>query len=260
MSKKKKKFGRKAQAVEPIKTVATVDYKPYVYTPCHTGPVEVVPHLFLGNRREVLKMPKAGVDTIVSLYSLDGDIWETGFRGEIIYCPIDDYSVLPDDVADGLANKIIDRLASGHVVGISCFGGHGRTGYVAAIVLGKMGYADPIEYVREHYCEEAIESNIQIMHIAEMLDNPELAQKHEIKEAGSWARWTWPNLYSQDDSEAYGTSLLPRAETVVERSRSVGTCETCDYHLRGGFCSLYETYVRGSDPACDDYIYDGESW
>lgn len=141
---------------------------------CHAGPVEIIPNLFLATIYEANDLPALGVTTLVPLDSLFGNIWKTGFRGEILYYPISDYDVLPDDVLKTLVAAIVTRLNSGVKVGLFCMGGHGRTGYIAAIVLGLLGYDDPIGFIREHYCCLAIETNEQVEHIADVLDKPEL--------------------------------------------------------------------------------------
>lgn len=141
---------------------------------CHCGPVEVIRNLFCGSALEALDMVCAPiwVDTLVPLNDLDASIWDLGFRGEILYYPISDYGTLPDDVLDDLIFKVLERLKSGKKVGIFCLGGHGRTGYVAAALLGRLGCEDPIRFLRSNYCKNAVESFAQIQHIAEFLDNP----------------------------------------------------------------------------------------
>lgn len=150
-------------------------------SPCHIGPVEVIHNLFCGSAGEALEMASdpIRVDTLIPLNDLDPSIWNTGFRGEILYYPINDYGILPDDVLEDLLTKTIERLNSGKRVGLFCLGGHGRTGYVAAILLGKLGCRDPIQFLRAHYCRNAVESSAQIAHIAEVLDNPKLLEKHK---------------------------------------------------------------------------------
>lgn len=149
--------------------------------PCHFGPVEVVANLFCGSAAEALDMARAPiqVDTLIPLNDLDPCIWDTGFRGEILYFPISDYGTLPDDVLSDLSEKVLDRLRSGKKVGVFCLGGHGRTGYVASVILGRLGCEDPIQFLRSHYCKSAVESYAQIQHIAEVLGNPKLAKKHK---------------------------------------------------------------------------------
>jgi len=64
-------------------------------------------------------------------------------------------------------NQLVQWLAVqvrlGHKVHIGCIGGHGRTGTVlTALVYVMTGNTKAIEYVRENYCEKAVESTEQI--------------------------------------------------------------------------------------------------
>ena len=152
---------------------------PYSYSwktrkSCHSGPVEIIPNFFLATIYEANDLPALGVTTLVPLDSVFGNIWKTGFRGEILYYPISDYDILPDDVLRQLVDAIVMRLNAGTKVGLFCMGGHGRTGYIAATVLGVLGYEDPIGFIRAHYCSLAIETNEQVEHIADVLGKPEL--------------------------------------------------------------------------------------
>jgi hypothetical protein len=151
--------------------------------PCHNGPVEIVKNLFCGGEGEALAMVSAPirVDTLIPLNRMDAVLWNKGFRGEILYYPIADFGILPDDVLQDLVEKILKRISSGKKVGLFCMGGHGRTGYVAAVVLGKLGHKDPIKFLRSRYCRNAVESDMQIQHIADVLGKPELAEKYTIQ-------------------------------------------------------------------------------
>ncbi|MCI0526895.1 MAG: hypothetical protein L0Y56_05505 [Nitrospira sp.] len=55
-------------------------------------------------------------------------------------------------------------------VSICCIGGHGRTGTALSILVGLMlprGFSDgdPVQFVREAYCANSVESNVQIDYI-----------------------------------------------------------------------------------------------
>lgn len=54
-------------------------------------------------------------------------------------------------------------------IGLCCFGGHGRTGTMLAILavkLGKVKKGDcPVAWARHHYCNKAVESNAQLDYI-----------------------------------------------------------------------------------------------
>lgn len=58
---------------------------------------------------------------------------------------------------------LADQLEYGKKVHIGCLGGHGRTGVVLAALYSHMtGDPNAINYVRENYCEKAVESQAQI--------------------------------------------------------------------------------------------------
>ena len=107
------------------------------------------------------------------------NIWNTGFRGEILYYPIEDYGVLPDEILERLVEEIIAWLDAGKRVGLFCAGGHGRTGYVAACVLIRQGVEKPISYLRERYCRHAVESQKQWEAILRFTETQRLLMEEE---------------------------------------------------------------------------------
>lgn len=169
---------------------------------CHNGPVEVYPNLFLGSLAESSQMAEF-CDILVPLAECYGSVWDKGFRGEIWYYPIRDYSVLPNDVADQATSRIVSALENKKKVGIFCLGGHGRTGYLACLVLGALDYADPIRYIRENYCKLAVESNSQIKQIAEKCEAPWLYDEYKEDEWGTSGLNAWLEAH-QDGYNAYG--------------------------------------------------------
>lgn len=122
---------------------------------------EIVPGLILGGLREFSTILDMKPDVLFPLDRLPGYIWETGFRGEIIYYPIMDYCVLPDEVLEKLVGAVLDRLREGKRVALFCVGGHGRTGYVAACVLFQLGKRNPIVFLKQNYSPSAVESDEQ---------------------------------------------------------------------------------------------------
>ena len=127
---------------------------------------EVAPGLILGRLAELDDILEMRPDVLVPLARLEGDVWDRGFRGEILYCPVTDRGVLPDDVLDGLVESIMERLGSGKRVALFCIGGHGRTGYIGACVLYRLGHADPVAYLWKHYSVMAPESDAQFAAIS----------------------------------------------------------------------------------------------
>ena len=71
---------------------------------------EIVAGLILGSASDVEQMVEMGVDVLVPLAYLDSSVWNTDFRGEILYFPIKDRGVLPLDVLRTIVLKILTRL------------------------------------------------------------------------------------------------------------------------------------------------------
>lgn len=76
-----------------------------------------------------------------------------------------------------LAAEVTTILGSGKDILICCLGGHGRTG-IAAAILGHlidpdMAGDNPIQWVRNTYCEEVVENQDQIDYIHEVLGLPD---------------------------------------------------------------------------------------
>lgn len=168
---------------------------------CHVDPSEIYPNFWVGSAWIDLKLYNK-CSVIVSLNKTEGDIWDTGWRGTLVYLPITDYCALPIDVLTSYVVKITTYLNMGSVVGMHCIGGHGRTGYVAAAVLWhlgviqKEGYADPVKYVREKYCKNAIESVSQLESLEEFTGLVGLVEKYftpkySSKVIQSWGKGTW---------------------------------------------------------------------
>jgi len=134
-------------------------------------PVEIVPGLILGSLRALNAMLEMKPDVLFPLDRLPGWVWDTDFRGEIVYYPIMDYCALPDDVLEQLVAAVLDRLQAGKRVAIFCIGGHGRTGYVAACVLHQLGKENPVAFLKQNYSPSAVESEEQELAIERFLQH-----------------------------------------------------------------------------------------
>ena len=122
---------------------------------------EIYPGLLIGGLRDLDGLLSLKPDVLVPLDHLPGDIWERGFRGEIHYCPITDGSILPGDVLEREVDIILDLLGQGKRIAVFCIGGHGRTGYLTACILHRLGIRDPITYLRKNYSILAVETEEQ---------------------------------------------------------------------------------------------------
>lgn len=129
--------------------------------------------LYLGSQRQVMEALSEGTefDILVPLATLDGEVWEyiNPQKTQIQYFPVTDYSILPINVLDYLVQTIITGMKKRKKIALFCVGGHGRTGYVAACVLGKLGIRNPVRVIKKNYCSEAIESLSQFYQIENYL-------------------------------------------------------------------------------------------
>ena len=75
-----------------------------------------------------------------------------------------------------LAADVTAILGSGTDILLCCLGGHGRTGIAAAILTHlidpDMAGENPIQWVRDKYCEKVVENQTQIDYIHEVLGLP----------------------------------------------------------------------------------------
>lgn len=228
--------------------------------PCHIGPVEVYKNVFVGNMQESVKMARRGVDVLVPLAYVEADIWKAGWRGEILYVPVPDYGVLPMDVLIEKATEVANLVKAGKSVGIFCFGGHGRTGYFASVVLGFLGVEDPVKLLRERYCKEVIETDQQLEHVAIALNKPDLYTKYEAHGGLSLYSYYGGGMYDYgywDDyyyEQRYGKSYADIPDTDVSTPTSedyVGhTCQECLF-LCDGVCDIVGTVKNDDDPVGD---------
>ena len=124
-------------------------------------PMEIHPGLILGGIADLEDMLGMKPDALAPLDHLPGSIWRMGFRGEILYYPIPDRDVLPDDVLDELVDRIVERVEAGRRVALFCHGGYGRTGYVAACALHGLGVASPLSLLWRQYSPCAVETDVQ---------------------------------------------------------------------------------------------------
>jgi hypothetical protein len=77
---------------------------------------------------------------------------------------------LPSDPAAlrSALGELLDRARAGAVVEIGCLGGHGRTGTALACLAILTGTppSEAVAWVRERYCERAVETDDQAQFVA----------------------------------------------------------------------------------------------
>lgn len=216
--------------------------KPKPKPKCHTKVVEVHPRIFVGGMPQLEEMIELKPNVLVPLDSMPGGVWDTNWRGEVYYKPVTDYGILPKDVLTTFIDDLLARYKEGKSLGIFCVGGHGRTGYIVACLLGKLNVEDPVGYLRSVYCENAIETNGQMKSLANFIGKPELAEKYKMKEISHFSYYGRDHFYDTD--YIYGGSV-----STVDSS---ATCKTCDNQMFGE-CIALGSKVHPKLPACDLY-------
>ena len=78
-----------------------------------------------------------------------------------INIPTPDFQVPPLDKLDDGLIEAVNAIVKGHPIYVGCMGGRGRTGLFLAILAKAWGIDQPVEYVREHYYEHAVETTEQ---------------------------------------------------------------------------------------------------
>lgn len=114
--------------------------------------------------------PPPGLDIYVSLDSSgrlpDGAYpWDDGFRQSIsIRMLVTDHCAPADPKLFGaMVDWLLGQLRLGRRIHVGCIGGHGRTGTVlAALIARGAGRKDAIQWVRDNYCDRAVESDKQV--------------------------------------------------------------------------------------------------
>ena len=220
---------------------------------CHSDPHKGLPDyplLWLSSGYAADLMAKAGVDVLMPLspYSVDDDVWKTGWRGELLYVPCADYKILPHDVLKKYAKRAIALMKKGKTVGVCCVGGHGRTGYMASAIIGLMDKnIDPIAYLREHYCSKAVEAKEQIKAL-EILLGKDFSKHEPAKVVYAYGHGVYGGYY--DSYAGYGT----KTKSVV--TYHPDTCYYCGHvDIATRRCEMTNYVVSLSAPKCRKFIH-----
>jgi hypothetical protein len=75
--------------------------------------------------------------------------------------PTRDFGVPKTSALDNGVKLTVQAVLSGQQVYVGCMGGKGRTGLFLAVLAKAFGVKNPVEYVRKHYYEHAVETKEQ---------------------------------------------------------------------------------------------------
>lgn len=160
---------------------------------CHNI-TEIYPNLFIGSERQVVQAlkDKHKFDVLIPLDRLDGEAMDyiSPEKIQIFYFPCPDYGVLSERNLAYLVTQIISFLKQKKRVVLFCLEGHGRTGYVTACVIGKLGVKNPVQFLRTKYCNKIIETASQMTEVAKYLgiDLSKEIKDIETKNVCNWMR------------------------------------------------------------------------
>lgn len=146
------------------------NYYGYMQRNCHKI-TEIYHNLFLGGKEQIINAIVNGqkFDILVPLDSLDPIIWDycNPYKTKIFFFPCPDYGTLNKECLNYLVTNVIRFLKNRKKVALFCLGGHGRTGYISACILGKLGVKHPVEVIRSKYCKHTIETYDQMLEVQE---------------------------------------------------------------------------------------------
>jgi hypothetical protein len=108
--------------------------------------------------------------------------------------PIKDFSIPATSALDAGLYKAVGLLLQGEPVYAGCMGGRGRTGLFLAILAKAFGVASPVEYVREHYSNHAVETTEQYDFVMNYEVPAGVARQIQQVRRWSWLRFWRTNL------------------------------------------------------------------
>ncbi len=132
--------------------------------------------------------------------------WNKGY--ELLFL-IKDQGI-PDDGAEfkKLINWLEKKLIAGKSIHLGCIGGHGRTGLVLSALYTQMSKeSDAIQYVRENYCNKAVETKQQVKFLMEHY-NIEYAKARKVYTSISSDSVGKENKYNKDFGSNYGSKYF----------------------------------------------------
>lgn len=104
--------------------------------------------------RSCQKLRPYVADALGLVMTYPGQFPQTKGQLQLLHFPIPDMGVVADDHFVALIHDLMARLARGEVLYVHCWGGHGRTGTVVAVLIGLLyGFSvkDALERTQEYH-------------------------------------------------------------------------------------------------------------
>jgi hypothetical protein len=234
---------------------------------CHLGFKEIFNNVYVGKVYDITITLLNKIDILVPLDYVGGTIWDLEWNGEIYYVPIKDYSVLPKNIEEQKVDYILNKIKEGKRVAIFCIGGHGRTGYFASLILGKLGVEDPIKLLREKYCKDTIETQEQVDAVADFLNLPNLKTLYEVYPISdyfddcNYASWWKENdsisveIIEDKPSQAEEKSITTKFSKDYRENEGCGKCNFLNLKYGSssfGYCEFNGKIVNKFDKVCKE--------
>lgn len=202
---------------------------------------------------------------IMQLYGLDGPRlanWLMPYA--VISLPIRDFAV-PYLPADFWVDLLLDLADFGRKreepldVLVACDGGHGRTGMVLSILAVLTGATDgdPVAFVRQHYCEKAVETYEQIDYIKEItgVGVTEAPGVGVASYPGAVTQWYTPDEWAQRERLEDGHEPTDPAGSLAQQIEDL-TNEEAEQYLEEHYQQAWD-YVPEST---EDFERHEDDW
>lgn len=135
---------------------------------------------------------------------------------------------------------------------VMCLGGHGRTGLVLTCLMMAakfdVGDINPIRWLRDHYCEKIIESQVQLEYVGDMWDiavkRTTTSYTPPYHSGGGYSKSYDNSGYnSSDDAVCHKGCGYERGEVIFDESTQLFECLDC----WGERTSYRVEYLQGSN-------------
>lgn len=150
--------------------------------------------------------------------SMKGFPWEDGH--EIYYPVADQHAPKWPAQFKKMVLWTLAQIDNGKTVHVGCIGGHGRTGVFLAALVSKLGEKDAIAYVRENYCNRAVETKEQVDWLVEhfKVKGAEVNKRTVLEDFKGWG-----DVVTGVDFNKKGTDLIRDNSTgdPINRHKSI---------------------------------------